>query len=189
MRGKTKVVLLAGIWLATWLIPLPKRKGTDMLDEETPRDPSAFPFRSRIIAIAAGQIGQPESYAYAAGALGISEEQAIAQHTEQYSWCGLFATWVLQQAGAGVYWTPGAGLSPRLQTTNQPQPGDVAYVIRPSGMTKDVHHYAIVESVGSEIVTTIDGNSTGGVVARRTRPIGEFDSFFDVSSLDPTVVT
>jgi hypothetical protein len=190
MKSKRGVAVLAVIGLATWLIPFPKLKRAQMTDtpeDDIPTDPVASPdgFRARVVAIANSQVGQPEQYEYAAGALGMTVEEAIRQHTERYSWCGFFATWVLQKAGAAVRWIAGSGISPPLQRTNTPQPGDIGYIIRPAGQTKDVHHYCIVQYVGAEMITTIDGNSTNGLVAQRTRPISEFDAFFNVESVNP----
>lgn len=189
MKSKGKVAFIAIAMLGTWLIPFPKlRKSSpepNMIPEDDiPTDPyppvsDSDDFRTRIVTIAQSQVGQPEQYKYAAAALGITEEQAKRQGTDKLAWCGLFVTWVLQHAGADINWELEKGICYRLPRTKTPKPGDIIYIAEP------YQHHAIVEAVGAEMITSIDGNSKGGVVARRTRAIDEITAFYDVGPLDP----
>ncbi len=188
---KGKALGLAAIALAAYLIPFPvpkRRKDEDMIDDqdddETPTiDESTSGFRARILRIAAGEIGKGKDLKYAAEAVGVTEAQAAAQGMDRLSWCGLFVTWVLRQAGADVRWVLGKGLG--LPRTTNPQPGDIAYFIDTDDDPEAEHHYAIVEHVGAELLTSIDGNSTGGLVARRPRALAEVTAFYSVATLDP----
>jgi hypothetical protein len=178
MRRRTKTALvLAG--LASFLVMPKKRNLVNGIEDET-TEPTGF--RSRIVAIAASQLGENNRTEYAADALGLTSNQAIAQGTDKLSWCGLFATWVLQQAGADVNWVLGKGVCYQLPRTSNPQPGDLAYIDQP------YQHHAIVTGMQGAEIQTIDGNSTGGVVAINERPRSAFTAFYDVSSLNPDVV-
>lgn len=103
------------------------------------------------------------------------------------AWCGGFSLWVLRQAGlAGdIDWTVGRGFIFKgnnghpLPTTNDPQPGDIAYF-------SNLQHHAIVKSYNPETgeLVTIDGNqSPGEQVKQRTRNVKEASTFFSIEPL------
>lgn len=93
------------------------------------------------------------------------------------SWCGAFALWCLRAAGACDWrWRFGVGFAYRLPVTDDPLPGDVAYIDRP------LQHQALVEWVDDEWVTTIDGNSIG-MVRRNMRKRSAFTAFYSVAGL------
>jgi hypothetical protein len=186
-----KTPLLIGLGLgavAAFLMPGKRRKHGEMatLDpnepepqpaKETPQDSG---FRAKVVRAAESQLGYPNQTKYAAAALGLTEAQAVAQGTSRLSWCGLFATWAYQQAGAtGLRWIlgPPYGIASQMARTNDPKPGDLAYIDQP------FQHHAIVESVDGNAITTIDGNSTGGLVVRNTRPRSAFTAFYDADSI------
>jgi hypothetical protein len=185
-----KTPLLIGLGLgavAAFLIPGKRRKHGEMatLDpnepepqpaKETPQDSG---FRAKVVRAAESQLGYPNQTKYAAAALGLTEAQAVAQGTSRLSWCGLFATWAYQQAGAAINWVLGKGIAYQLPRTSDPKPGDLAYIDQP------FQHHAIVESVDGNEVTTIDGNSTGGLVVRNTRPRSAFTAFYNIDSIAP----
>jgi hypothetical protein len=80
-------------------------------------------------------------------------------------WCGGFVLWCLHQVGLATdrRWIMSRGfiLTPpfALQTTNDPQPGDIVYIDQPN------QHQALLLSINGQSIQTIDGNSTGGRVA------------------------
>ena len=177
MKQRTKTALVLAGLASFALMPKRKEVGTVIgIDEET-TEPTDF--RTRIVSIAASQIGQDNRPEYAADALGLTVEQATAQGVNKLSWCGLFATWVLQQAGARVNWVLGKGVCWQLPRTANPQPGDLIYIDQP------YQHHAIVARVERDTVFTIDGNSQGGVVAANERPRSTIDAFYDVTPLNP----
>jgi hypothetical protein len=62
----------------------------------------------------------------------------------------------------------------RLPQTRNPKPGDLGYIDQP------FQHYAIVEFVDGNTITTIDGNSMGSV-QRRVRQRSQFTAFFSIA--------
>lgn len=99
------------------------------------------------------------------------------------AWCQIFWLWCLRECGlTDLTWS---GVARRgwvagwLPTTRDPQPGDMAYDDQP------FQHGAVVVSVTDDgrSVTTIDGNSTGGVVVRRVRPRAEWTAFYSLAPL------
>ena len=127
--------------------------------------------RGKILSIAEDEIGNKEWLKYLEG--------VAAMPGEPIAWCGIFALWVLHQAGIGqhIKWLyDGKGFLYRLPMTTNPQPGDLAYI------PKNQHH-AIVESVEGDIIQTIDGNSYGRKVARNRRPRSDFLAFYSIQPL------
>ena len=175
MEGKTKA-LLAGLGVLTaWGVV----KGRRMVSTEEEADTVPDSFRARVISAASSQVGSGNEPRYAADALGLTEAQAVAQGTGKLSWCGLFATWAYRQAGATLRWVigPPYGIAWAMTRTSDPQPGDLAYIDQP------YQHHAIVESIDGDTINTIDGNSTGGLVARNSRPRNAFTAFYSVQGL------
>jgi hypothetical protein len=72
------------------------------------------------------------------------------------------------------HWVPGIGFALRLPRTSCPKPGDLGYIDQP------FQHYAIVEFVDGNTITTIDGNSMG-TVQRRVRQRAQFTAFFSIA--------
>lgn len=129
-----------------------------------------FAPRNRIVRIASGEVGNTDWRKYLDGVL----EGPVGE----LAWCGIFALWVLHEAGIAkdVSWEPGKGFLYRMQQTSDPKPGDIAYVHYP------FQHHAIVEKIENGQVHTIDGN-TLGAVRRRIRPLKDITGFYDTSSL------
>jgi len=119
-------------------------------------------------------------YASADVGLALSRESwsAVNPTLQGKPWCGAWALWKLQQAGlTDVGWVSGIGfVGPLgLRGTLSPQPGDIAYWDQP------MQHYAIVESVNP--LVTLDGNSTGGVVRRKTHTSQLAPLFYSIGKL------
>lgn len=129
--------------------------------------------RQGVLDIAARELGQGDWTKY-------TDIVDPAPPQEKISWCGVFATWCLNQSGYDARWTLGKGIQPPLPTTRDPQPGDLIYLGGP------LHHYGIVESVEGDQVKTIDGNSQGRRVARNTRKKSEVVAFFSTANLRKT---
>jgi hypothetical protein len=131
-----------------------------------------FNKRKRVLRIADSQIGETQWGQYLDG--------VAADPGGPVAWCGIFALWVLHEAGLGesITWRYNEphGFLFRLPPTNDPQPGDLAYI--PTNQ-----HHAIVESVEDGWVTTIDGNSAGRKVARNRRPRSAFSAFYSIQPL------
>lgn len=103
----------------------------------------------------------------------------VLESTPPYppAWCGAFALHCLRKAGlTDWHWKIGLGFCYRLPQTNKPEPGDIAYF-------DTYQHHAVLESVEGDTVCTIDGNSTGNVVARRTRSIHDATAYFSIAPL------
>lgn len=100
-----------------------------------------------------------------------------------YPWCMAFVQWCYHQAGADLpLKTPSCGALLRWYMEHDPAcivpldeglPGDIVIFDFPGGASTD--HTGLLEGVGKETVTTIDGNTgstsdaNGGCVMRRTR--------------------
>ncbi len=71
------------------------------------------------------------------------------------SWCGIFATWVLQQAGLPVKWRVGQGITvlQKIGGSQGLQAGDVAIL-----KGEKVHHF-VVAGIDGKIVRSVNGNS------------------------------
>ena len=127
--------------------------------------------RKRIISIAKGELGESAWHKYLEG--------VAADPGGPIAWCGIFALWVLHQAGLGedVLWKyDGRGFLSRLPQTSDPQPGDLAYI-------SAKQHHAIVEKVVGNDVYTLDGNSRGRQVAANVRPRSTFAAFYSIQPL------
>lgn len=123
---------------------------------------------------------------YFAQAWGYSYDQAGA-HTKSH-WCGIWAVYILIQAGLTARWGPvpkGWGVvSPQVKVHNGNkgiQPGDVGYV------TAGDHHFLITR-VDQELDFTecIDGNAGGvgngyGTIRRRwSRKLSEIACYYEI---------
>lgn len=69
------------------------------------------------------------------------------------SWCGIFATWVLQQAGLPVRWRRFSGVIgvPKISGSAGMQPGDIA-------VQTNTHHFIVTGIQGNQVMS-INGNS------------------------------
>lgn len=135
------------------------------------------PLRSKIIEIAAKEIGTPSKWRiqdYQRSAIG----RAVTRRVE---WCGLFCLWALHEAGVAcsVLWRIGGGFAEEqhLSRTRKPEPGDIAYFHHP------YQHHALVESCDNGVLVTIDGNQTHDSVKRVTRSAGSATAFYSIQKL------
>lgn len=136
--------------------------------------------RAQLLALARAELGNTDPAPYWVEVAG-PDPRYWSEH-----WCGAFALAMLRRAGIAPEswrWVTGHGFILRapmrqLGPRELPQPGDIAY------FTANQHH-AIVESVdaAARTMTTIDGNSTGGAVARNPRALGSAHSFHSIEAL------
>jgi hypothetical protein len=139
-----------------------------------PQQPVMGGPRDRVIQIARSQVGR-----------GAGEDwKTYLQGTVPYMpgkkvhWCGIFATWVLQQAGiTSQKWEYGEGISSILKQTNNPKRGDILYIDQP------YQHHGIVDRIEGDTVYSVDGNSKGGMVAENARPLSSITSFYSIGPL------
>lgn len=103
----------------------------------------------------------------------------------KYSWCGVFALWVLRQVDLvdwkwktrkGFIYEDGVA---RLPITKEPRPGDIAYYDQPN------QHYAIVERVIGDRVSIIAGNTPN--VSTSQVPISKATAYYSIETLLPSV--
>ena len=97
------------------------------------------------------------------------------------SWCGIFVFWALNKSGVPMpKWQLGERMikpeAARLPGDG-PLPGDIAY-------RNAFSHFAIVEKVNGNTVTTVNGNTAGednlgGQVQSKDHPIAEWTAFFN----------
>ena len=97
------------------------------------------------------------------------------------SWCGIFVFWALNKGGIPMKkWELGGRMvSPEAARApgEIPQPGDIAY-------RNQFSHFAIVEKVTGNTVTTVNGNTSGednlgAQVQTRDHPMSGWTAFFD----------
>lgn len=97
------------------------------------------------------------------------------------SWCGIFVFWALNKSGVPMpKWQLGERMikpeAARLPGDG-PLPGDIAY-------RNAFSHFAIVEKVNGNTVSTVNGNTAGednlgGQVQSKDHPIAEWTAFFN----------
>lgn len=151
--------------------------GTPPSQPSTPVPSTVLPAtgaRQRVVQIAKSQIGQGAEDTWKKYLQGTVDS---IPKTRIY-WCGIFAVWVLQQAGlTSTKWEWGNGISSILKRTNSPQPGDILYIDKP------YQHHAIIERIEGDRVHSIDGNSINGLVAPNDRPLSSISAFYSISPL------
>lgn len=124
--------------------------------------------RQRIVDIARAQLGKAELNRYFSAVA----PEYVGSKPE---WCGIFALWVLNQAGLapGVKWVVAKGFLFRLPQTTSPKPGDIAYYT-------SNQHQAIVVGVRGDTVDLINGNGMGGVVTASSPPLSKAAAYFSI---------
>lgn len=133
---------------------------------------------AKVLEIAASQIGVTDGTKY-----GKWYEQNVDKNSANYdfgargvAWCAMFASWTFAQAGAKCAGLPGAYCPTMLQaaadakkvvTKANAKPGDVVYFDWDGGVCD---HVGIVEGNNGASLSTIEGNTDNGIVARKIRP-------------------
>ena len=95
------------------------------------------------------------------------------------AWCGALALYALHQAGLGkdIPWIDGRGFLFRLNQTNTPKRGDIAYY-------EHLQHHAVVKSVNPDgTVTTYDGNDVGGSIGEHVKQFNSATNYYSIDSL------
>lgn len=188
MKNSSLFLAIGGVALASLLVV--KKQVVMSDEEENPFEPSdeeekeTNPFdhpdaetalRQEVVNVALGEVGEG-----AQGTCGIYGEGVTDLDPAKVAWCGIFALWVLHQVGIGtdVRWRTGFGFAEQnLTRTNNPKPGDIAYIHTP------YQHHAIVKRVVGDTVETIDGNQAGDIVAERSRAKKDFTAFYSIAPL------
>lgn len=131
--------------------------------------------RSAIVQIATRAIGRgPDVCASAAPGYDLAS----------VSWCQIFWLYCLREAGlTDLLWADvkrKGWVDGWLPRTVAPLPGDLGYIAEPN------QHGAIIAGPQNEAgrIPTVDGNSTGRVVARKARFRREYSCFY---SIDPLI--
>lgn len=133
--------------------------------------------REHLLALARAELGQSDPAPYWTETIGPNPAEWPRD------WCGGFVLAMLRRAGLapeswrwerskGFLWRLGNPLPPG----REPQPGDLAYF-------HANQHHALVDSIDARHVVTIDGNSTGGMVQRNTRPRSSVAGFYSIDKL------
>ncbi len=136
--------------------------------------------RAMVVQIATAQLGRGDPAPYWEDAFGTGWASSL-------SWCGVFALWVLRQAGlTDAKWITGKGfIYPlKLRQTTTPEPGDIAYF-------EKFQHQAIVAGRnfdGTGTVRLINGNGEGGKVTESNVQLDKVTAFFSIDSLIAKVV-
>lgn len=147
------------------LATLRKRKGTSA-------SPDADDYRTRFLEAVRGELGVTDPSVYYDSALGY-------QPTTPVSWCGLFVLAMLHRVGLaqGIMWQLGKGFLFRLPTTKSPVPGDLIY------LHEDQHHGIFECKNPDGTISTLNGNSTGGAVARVNRDPKTIAAYYSITPL------
>ena len=96
-------------------------------------------------------------------------------------WCGIFAVYVLKKAGVPIgNWNSNLhSLLCPIEPGTFPKKGDIAY-------RTEKGHMAVVTDVKKKgentMITTVNGNSDGGRILRKTESITEWNGFYDLGS-------
>lgn len=147
-------------------------------DKPAPQVSTASGTAAKVLEIAASQIGVTNGTKY-----GKWYEKNVDKDSGNYNfgasdvpWCAMFVSWVFNQAGAKCAGLPGAYCPTMLQaaadankvvTKANAKPGDVVYFDWDGGVCD---HVGIVESNDGANLSTIEGNTDDGIVARKVRP-------------------
>lgn len=136
---------------------------------------------SKVLEIAASQIGysrwdDPKAGTkYGRWFAGVTHESYYGESGVPY--CAMFVSWVLNQAGQACAGFPGA-YCPTILTAarraglavaySQARPGDIVFFDWDGGETD---HVGFIELNRGSYYQTIEGNTSNGIVARRTRAL------------------
>ena len=136
----------------------------------------AIDARARVVAIARCELGEQDPDKYWRVVC-----PALCGHPHDVSWCGGFVLWCLREAGVtALEWVIGKGFVFRLETVNEPAPGDVAVFGAP------LWHHAVVKRTEGGMVYTIDGNTMPRPlegVTERVRAITPKTTFYSIAPL------
>jgi peptidoglycan hydrolase-like protein with peptidoglycan-binding domain len=95
--------------------------------------------------------------------------------TSGIQWCGIFATWVLIQAGLPVQWVLGRGISPLKPRFDRDfAPGDVCV------MNHNVHHFIPI-AIEGDTMQTVNGNSDFQSILIKSRGVKEVAYYYRTS--------
>lgn len=144
--------------------------------------PTASMRRRDLVTLTAGlEVGETDPAKYWRDAYG-------SVPSSKYSWCGVFALWVLRRAlnvtwrwiaGVGFIYADDSGKRtdvPRLPVVSVPEPGDVAYYDQP------YQHYAIVERVNNDGTATLIAGNTPNV-SRYEEPLSKATAYYSIAPL------
>jgi hypothetical protein len=133
--------------------------------------PSSMKKREDFLNRVRAELGKKDPTPYEVDALGYKP-------TSKLSWCGIFALSMLRQVGLTNWkWEIGKGFLYRLPVTKNPLPGDLFY-------QHNQNHHGIVEEVRPDgMVVTLNGNSTGGAVARVVRQPSTIAAYYSIAPL------
>lgn len=136
-----------------------------------------------VISVAAGEIGYTAAgdpvlgTKYGRWMTSITGDSSYSVESSRMPWCALFVSWVFAQVGQYFPGMPSAACADILYggqnaglgvgSSNMTRGDLVIFNWNDGGVVTD--HIGIVESVGSGSFQTIEGNTNGGAVARRTR--------------------
>ncbi|HKY41390.1 MAG TPA: peptidoglycan-binding domain-containing protein [Polyangiaceae bacterium] len=115
--------------------------------------------RAKVVEIARGYVGSNDRAGFWLKALGV--DPGKKKH-----WCGAFWLACVKEAGlTNIKWgIDGTGVQAlKMPQTRRPEPGDLGYVDQP------YQHHFLVEEVGAETYTSIDGNAGTPGVQRKIR--------------------
>jgi CHAP domain len=166
--------------------------------------PPLSPLRARIVAVAQGQVGYAtdpsDTYCNKFSAYWYAGTSDCGNDNRREEWCGDFAAWVWQQAGAEVQyqlapgylngdsasfyvWGTDHGTWHPVDSHYTPQPGDVAvYGLDTSAVTA-VHVAVVTAATGNDAAPDVingDGDRTGYSVVEA----GDDQAFADAAQKD-----
>lgn len=137
----------------------------------------AIDARARLVAWAAGEIGEQDPNKYYRVA---APQFADGGHEHDTSWCGIFCLAGLHAIAPtrAPIWQTGSGFArEHLRVVQLPEPGDIAVFRKGEDKNgRDLWHHAIVERLDRGVLHTIDGNVLRAPlegVARKTRKLDD----------------
>ena len=143
--------------------------------------PTSEKIRKKVVSIAVRESGEnpPRVSLYWNDVLSPTDDL-----TPPKDWCGAFVLWVLHQANLALdtKWIVGKGFLYRLPTTDNPKPGDVAYL-------SHLEHHALVTSVKDNRVTLMNGNGYGGLISPSTMQKSAVTAFYSIEPYIQQVTT
>src|ERR1051325_5597871 len=136
----------------------------------------------KLLDIAKGQLGYTEKssgYTKFGDWFSAHVDQSHDSYFQTAPWCDMFLAWAADQAGVQSWAGEFASTQDHAKWFQQqnawgtsPEPGAIVFFSWSGDHSVDaIDHVGLVESVSGSTLHTIEGNTDGGVLERRTRDI------------------
>jgi hypothetical protein len=138
----------------------------------------------KLLDVAKGQLGYSEKssgYTKFGDWFAAHVDESHDSYFKTAPWCDMFLAWAADQAGVQAWTGEFAGTVDHAKWFQQqkawgttPEPGAIVFFSWSGDHSTDaIDHVGLVESVSGSTLHTIEGNTDGGVLERRTRDVSD----------------